>query len=172
MAIAIAVGLAIVVAVFVGGFLSVPGLSSSNALNGNVEGCEAACANLVAKRAQTCSHRAAVASAQATNNAFAMQFAAAIAASFAASVLAVAAAAIPIVGPILAAAAAVASAAAAMYADWLFGKFSGASAALRIQLDGLAQAVTLEEEATALVTSSCPLATAERCIASLIPCPV
>jgi len=49
---AIVIGLAVVggIGLFVAGFFSNPGLGTANLGNANVEGCTAACANLVAKR--------------------------------------------------------------------------------------------------------------------------
>lgn len=172
MGIAIAAVVGLVVVLFGVGFFSVPGLGTSNTGNDNVEGCTAACANLVAKRAQTCSHRAAVAAARAIRDTAAMQAAVAVGVSVAASMVAAAAAAVPIIGPIISAAAAIVAAAAAVYANYLLGRLAGAATALQIQLDGLAAAVKLEADAVTLVNNSCPPAVAMSCISSLPACPV
>jgi len=162
----------VAVALFAWGFSSVSGLGTSNMRNDNVDGCKAACDNLIAKRSQTCSHRAAVAAARAALNAAALEAALAVAASVAAAVAVGVASAVPIVGQILAAALATVAAAAAAYAVYALGKLAGAASALKIQSDGLAEAVRLEAEAMTLVTSSCPADTAVACIASLPACPV
>jgi len=160
MEIVIAVVVVAVIAVFVVGFFSVPGLGTSNRGNDNVEGCAAACANLLAKRAQTCAHRASVAAARTTRDTAAMQFAAAAAASAAAAAL------------VLAAAAGVAAAIAAVYANYLLGRLAGAAAALQIQLDGLSDAVRLEADALTLLTNSCSPEAAASCMNSLPTCPI
>ena len=152
--------------------MSAPALGTSNTGNDNAEGCAAACANLVAKRAQTCSHRVAVAAAKAFRDSTAIQFAAAVAISIAASALVAVAAGVPIVGPILAAAAGAVAASTALYADYLLGRLAAANAALQIQMDGLTAAVMLEADALTLVTNSCAADVAQSCIASLPSCPV
>lgn len=172
MGIVIAVVVVAVIAIFVAGFFSVPGLGTSNRGNDNVEGCAAACANLLAKRAQTCAHRASVAAARTTRDTAAIQFAAAAAASVAAAALVAIAAAVPIIGPILAAAAGVAAAIAAVYANYLLGRLAGAASALQIQLNGLNDAVRLEADALTLLTNSCSPEVAASCTNSLPACPI
>ena len=57
----VVLGIAIaVVALFVAGYVSFGPFGYSNTGNDNVEGCSGACANLVAKRLQTCGQRGAV----------------------------------------------------------------------------------------------------------------
>src|SRR5687768_1617283 len=92
MGIAIAAIVGLVIVVFAVGFFSVGGLSAAQTGNDNVAGCAAACANLLAKRAQVCRARAAVAAARSTRDSWAIQAAAAVATSIAASALAAASA--------------------------------------------------------------------------------
>lgn len=162
----------VAVALFAVGFASTPRLGTSNEGNANVDGCAAACANLLAKRSQTCSHRADVAAATSFLTSAAIELAAAVAASVAAVVAVGVASAIPIIGPIVAAVLATIAAAAASYVVYSLGRLAGAASALAIQQKGLTDAVRLEGEAVTLVNDSCPPDEAARCIASLPTCPV
>jgi hypothetical protein len=160
------------VALFAFGISSVPRSGTSNLGNDNIEGCKAACDNLLAKRQQVCSHRADVAAATAFQKTAFLEWAAAVATSLAAAGLVAVAAGVPIIGPFLAAAAGVVAAAAVVYANYLFGRLMGANLAVTTQNKGLADATKLEAEATTLVTNSCPSDEATRCIGSLPACPV
>lgn len=160
------------VALFFVGYVSFPIGGYSNTGNDNVEGCTRACANLIAKNAQTCAQRGVVAAARATMVAAGTLYAAALAASIAAAVVAAAVAAVPIVGALLSAALAVVAAAAAAYSIYLLGRYAAAVTAYAIQSNGLADAMRLEREAVTLVNDSCPAEVAASCIASLPVCPV
>jgi hypothetical protein len=162
----------VVIVIFAVGFATTSGGGTSNTGNDNVEGCQAACSNLIAKRAQVCAHRAAVATATATRNSYATQVAGATAAAIAAAAAAAAAIFVPIVGPIIAPILATASAVAWAYLDFVLGQLAGAGAALQVQIDGLNEATRLEAEATTLVTNACSAEVANNCISSLPACPV
>ena len=161
-----------VVVIFAIGFATTSGGGTSNKGNANVEGCAAACSNLVAKRAQVCSHRAAVAAATAKRDSYATLVAGATAAAIAAAAAAAAAIFTPFVGPIIAPILAAASAAAWAYLDFVLGQLAGAAAALQVQIDGLSEATRLEAEATTMVTNACAPEVAANCIASLPACAV
>ena len=161
------------VVLFFAGFASYPGFKgSSNTGNDNIAGCEAAKANLVAKHAQTCSHRIAVSTARSLMVAAGTLYASALLASIALAALAAAAGSIPIVGPIIAAGAAIASSIAAAYSIFLLGRYAAAVAEYATQSTGLSDAMRLEAEATTLVTDSCAADDAAAAIAALPPCPV
>lgn len=169
---AIAIVVAAVVVFFIG-YATYPGfMGVANTGNGNVEGCEAAKTNLMAKHAQTCGQRIAVANARALMVAAGTLFAAALATSIALAAVAAIAGSIPIVGPIIATAAAIVSSIAAAYSIFLLGRYAAACTEYAIQSSGLADAMRLEEAATKLVTDSCPAEDAAATIAALPPCPV
>jgi hypothetical protein len=169
----VVIGIAIaVIVLFVIGYATYPIGGYSNFGNDNVEGCTKACANLVAKRNQTCGQRVAVSMARSAMVAAGMLFAGAAAASLAASIAAGAAAAIPIVGFIVAAALATYAAALAAYSNYLLGRYAAACTAYAIQSQGLADAMRLESDALKLVNDSCPPEVATACIAGLPVCPV
>lgn len=161
-----------VVVIFFIGFTTTSGGGTSNQGNGNVEGCAAACSNLVAKRAQVCAHRAAVAAATAKRNSFATLVGSATAAAIAAAAAAATAITVPIVGPLIAPILAAASALAWAYLDYVLGQLAGAAAALQIQIDGLNEAVKLEADATTLVFKDCSPEVAQACVRSLPACAV
>jgi|SRR5690242_17381428 hypothetical protein len=161
-----------VVVIFFIGFATTSGGGTSNRGNDNVNGCPAACSNLVSKRAQVCAHRASVAAATAKRNSFATLVGSATAAAIAAAAAAAAAIAVPIVGPIIAPILALASALAWAYLDFVLGQLAGAAAALQVQIDGLNEAVKLEADATALVFKDCSPEVAQACVSSLPACAV
>lgn len=160
------------VVLFVIGYVTYPIGGYANTLNDNVEGCAKACANLTAKRAQTCGNCAAVAAARAAMVAAGTLYASAVAASVAAAATAAVAAAIPIIGAIVAAAAAAAAAVAAIASIYLLGRYAAACTAYAMQSQGLAEATRLEGDAVKLVLDSCSNEVAMSCIASLPECPV
>src|SRR5262245_4682812 len=122
--------LLITVVIFVVGFATTSGGGTSNKGNNNVEGCQAACSNLVTKREQVCAHRADVAAATATRDSYLKLVISATAAAVAAAAAAAAAWLVPFVGPILAPSLATASVVAWAYLDFVTGQLAGAAAAL------------------------------------------
>ena len=161
------------VVVFFVGFVTYSGFKgSANAGNDNVEGCAAAKANLVAKHAQTCAARIAVATARFLMVAAWNLFASALATSIALAAVAALLGSIPIVGPIIAAGAAIASSIAAAYSIFLLGRYAAACSEYAVQSKGLDDAMKIEAAATQLVLDSCAPDDAAAAIAALPPCPV